>query len=61
MDRRYFVVEYKEADLYSTDNLKEKYRLVELWELKSNGSCLFQMTEGRGWKRIMTKENSSKY
>ena len=40
-DGRYLVVEYKGADIMSTDDTKEKRALGELWEARSKGSCLF--------------------
>jgi type III restriction enzyme len=42
-DGRYLVVEYKGADLMSTDDTKEKRALGELWEARSNGSCTFRL------------------
>ena len=45
-DGRILVVEYKGSHLWSNDDSKEKRRLGELWEAKSNGQCLFIMPEG---------------
>lgn len=54
-DGRYLVVEYKGTDRYSNDDSKEKRRLGELWELKSNGTCLFIMPKGKDWGAIKAK------
>ncbi|MBN2642677.1 MAG: DEAD/DEAH box helicase family protein [Victivallales bacterium] len=45
-DGRILVVEYKGADRWSNEDSREKRRLGELWEAKSNGKCLFVMPEG---------------
>lgn len=54
-DGRLLVVEYKGADRWSNDDSKEKRRLGELWELKSNGNCLFVMPKGKDFGAIKTK------
>jgi len=51
-DGRYLVVEYKGADRWSNDDSKEKRRLGELWDLKSEGKCLFVMPKGKDWGAI---------
>ncbi len=51
-DGRYLVVEYKGADRWSNDDSKEKRRLGELWALKSEGRCLFVMSNGKDWSAI---------
>lgn len=42
-DGRQLVVEYKGADLMSTDDTKEKKALGELWEVRSKGRCIFRL------------------
>lgn len=42
-DGRYFVVEYKGADLMTTDDTREKKALGELWEARSKGLCIFRL------------------
>lgn len=54
-DGRMLVVEYKGADRWSNDDSKEKRRLGELWELKSNGKCLFVMPKGKDLGAIKSK------
>jgi type III restriction enzyme len=54
-DGRMLAVEYKGADRWSNDDSKEKRRLGELWELKSNGKCLFVMPKGKDLGEIKAK------
>ena len=54
-DGRTLVVEYKGADRWSNDDSKEKRRLGELWEAKSNGKCLFIMPNGYKPQEIKAK------
>jgi type III restriction enzyme len=42
-DGRHLVVEYKGADLMTTDDTKEKKALGELWEARSKGRCVFRL------------------
>ena len=44
-DGRYLVVEYKGAHIASTDDIKEKKGLGEIWEKRSDGKCLFVIAE----------------
>lgn len=37
------VVEYKRADMMTTDDTKEKKALGELWEARSKGRCIFRL------------------
>jgi len=57
-DGRYLVVEYKGEHLWSNDDSKEKRRLGELWERRSDGSCLFIMPNGKDFKAIEQKINT---
>lgn len=41
-------VEYKGANLATTDDTKEKERLGKLWESRSEGQCFFEMVKGPG-------------
>lgn len=52
---QYLVIEYKGKDRYSNDDSKEKRSLGEVWELRSNGKCLFVMTEGKDLQVIKNK------
>jgi type III restriction enzyme len=54
-DGRYLVVEYKGADRWSDDDSKEKRALGELWELRSNGKCMFVMPKGKDFGVIGRK------
>lgn len=56
-DGRFLVVEYKGADRWSNDDSKEKRRLGELWELKSNGKCVFVMPKGNDLETIKSAIN----
>lgn len=58
IDGRYLVVEYKGEHLWSNDDSKEKRRLGELWERRSDGSCLFIMPNGKDFKAIEQKINT---
>ncbi|WP_049759935.1 hypothetical protein [Pelodictyon phaeoclathratiforme] len=46
-DGRFFVVEYKAETSWSNEDSREKLALGELWEKRSNGTCLFVMPKGR--------------
>ena len=54
-DGRTLAVEYKGADRWSNDDSKEKRRLGELWEARSNGKCLFIMPNGYHLEDIRAK------
>jgi len=54
-DGRYLVVEYKGADRWSDDDSKEKRIIGEIWELRSNGKCLFVMPKGKDFNAIRGK------
>lgn len=54
-DGRFIVIEYKGADRWSDDDSKEKRILGELWESKSNGSCLFIMPKAKEYDSIAAK------
>jgi type III restriction enzyme len=54
-DGRILVVEYKGAHLWSNEDSREKRRIGELWEAKSNGRCLFIMPEGLKNEEIRAK------
>jgi type III restriction enzyme len=54
-DRRYLVVEYKGERDWTNDDSKEKRTLGELWEKRSNGSCLFIMPKGKDLAAIKAK------
>ncbi len=54
-DGRYLVVEYKGEDRWSDDDSREKRALGELWEKRSDGSCLFVMPKGRDFQAIKAK------
>ncbi len=56
-DGRVLVVEYKGDDRWSNDDSKEKRVVGELWEARSNGSCLFVMPKGADWQAIRAKVN----
>ena len=57
-DGRMLVIEYKGADRWSNDDSKEKRRIGELWEAKSNGKCLFIMPNGNNLEEIKAKISS---
>ena len=42
-DGRVLAVEYKGEDRITNDDTKEKKKIGELWETRSNGSCLFRL------------------
>jgi type III restriction enzyme len=42
-NQKYLVVEYKGMHLAENADTREKERLGELWEARSNGQCLFRM------------------
>ncbi|MCK5019441.1 MAG: DEAD/DEAH box helicase family protein [Candidatus Peribacteraceae bacterium] len=54
-DGRFMVVEYKGEHLWSNDDSKEKRALGELWEERSDGSCLFIMPKGKDLEAIRNK------
>lgn len=54
-DGRHLVVEYKGEHLWSNDDSREKRALGELWEARSEGSCLFVMPRGRDLDAIRAK------
>ncbi|MBC8183935.1 DEAD/DEAH box helicase family protein [candidate division KSB1 bacterium] len=56
---RFLVVEHKGGDRLDTADTKEKKALGELWELRSNGKCLFVMTTGNQFQVIDNKINNS--
>ncbi len=45
-DGRVLVVEYKGANLWSTEDAKEKRNLGQVWAERSGGHCLFVMPKG---------------
>ena len=49
------VVEFKGADRWSNDDSREKRRLGELWERRSNGTCFFVMPKGADLEAIGIK------
>jgi type III restriction enzyme len=52
-DGRYLVVEYKGADLLTTDDTKEKRALGELWEARSKGRCVFRLVGRADMDRVI--------
>jgi len=54
-DGRFLVVEYKGGHLEDTADSREKRDLGELWEMRSNGACLFVMPTGRNFETIRKK------
>lgn len=54
-DGRYLVVEYKGEVYRTNDDSKEKNDLGELWEKRSDGSCLFLMVSNRKYDTILAK------
>jgi type III restriction enzyme len=42
-DGRILCVEYKGANMMSTDDTKEKRQVGELWAARSDGRCLFRL------------------
>ncbi|RJO60950.1 restriction endonuclease subunit R [candidate division WS5 bacterium] len=54
-DGRYLVVEYKGEDRWTDEDSREKRALGELWEKRSNGSCLFIMPRGKNLDAIGAK------
>jgi type III restriction enzyme len=57
-DGRFLVVEYKSETSWSNEDSKEKRALGELWEKRSNGTCLFMMPKGRDLAAIGGKVGS---
>ncbi|NHQ60113.1 hypothetical protein G9409_05835 [Chlorobium sp. BLA1] len=55
---RFLVVEYKPERAWSDDDAREKRALGELWEKRSNGTCLFVMPKGRDLAGIGGKVGS---
>jgi type III restriction enzyme len=54
-DGRYLVIEYKGEVYRTNDDSKEKNDLGELWEKRSDGSCLFLMVSNREYDAILAK------
>jgi len=54
-DGRYLVVESKGGHLYGNPDSDEKRTIGALWEERSQGSCLFVMSEGTRWNMITAK------
>jgi type III restriction enzyme len=54
-DGRFLVVEHKGFDRWSDDDSKEKRNIGRVWEEKSDGQCLFVMTQGPAWNTILAK------
>jgi len=54
-DGRFLVVEYKGSHLEDTPDTQEKRALGELWEARSNGTCLFVMPTGGNFDTIRQK------
>jgi type III restriction enzyme len=54
-DERILAVEYKNSRDWDLPDSKEKRRLGELWEKRSNGRCLFIMPKGKDFEAIKTK------
>lgn len=44
-DSRVLVVEYKDDNLVSTDDTKEKLNIGDVWAAQSGGKCLFMIAE----------------
>jgi len=59
MDGRILVIEYKGGHLWTNDDSKEKRRLGDLWEKRSNGKCLFIMPNGSDFNAIQQKIKST--
>jgi type III restriction enzyme len=57
-DGRYLAVEYKGEDRWTDEDSQEKRELGELWEKRSNGSCLFVMPKGKNFEAIKAKITS---
>ena len=51
-DGRYLAVEYKSERDFSNDDSDEKRNIGSLWAKRSNGCCLFVMTNGPEFKII---------
>ena len=51
-DGRNLVVEYKGQDRYTNDDSREKRLLGNLWAERSDGTCLFFMTNGKNFEKI---------
>lgn len=54
-DERILTVEYKNGRDWELPDSKEKRRLGELWEKRSNGKCLFVMPKGKDFRAIKAK------
>jgi type III restriction enzyme len=54
-DGRILALEYKSERDWSNDDSREKRQIGELWELRSNGSCLFIMPNGKKFDEIQEK------
>ncbi len=57
-DGRYLVVEYKGEVYRTNDDSKEKNSMGELWEKRSNGTCLFLMVSDKHYDAILPKINA---
>ncbi len=53
-DGRTVAVEYKGEDRITSDDSKEKRRLGELWEARSNGQCLFRFVGKNDFAQTLT-------
>lgn len=51
-DGRFLVVGYKSERDWTNDDSREKRRIGELWEARSNGRCLFVMPQGPDWAAL---------
>jgi type III restriction enzyme len=58
-DERFLVVEYKGADRWTTADSEEKRIIGDLYELRSNGMCLFIMPKGKDLSSIESKVRNS--
>lgn len=58
-DGRVLAVEYKGSHLVGNDDSGEKRAVGEVWESRSNGKCLFIMSDGTDLEAIRRKVSSS--
>lgn len=54
----YLAIEYKGEAYATNDDSKEKARLGEVWEERSNGACLFAMPQSKQFHTIDVKINN---
>lgn len=54
-DGRVLAVAYKNSRDYDLPDSEEKRRLGALWEMRSNGKCLFIMPRGKDFEAIKAK------